>query len=301
MATTTSLTTTYAGEVAGGYIQAAFLAQETINNITFKTNVAYKQVVRRITDNATAFSGQTCDFTPTGTVTLNERVLTLVPMALQRQLCKTTFYTDWEALAAQNGDINSVSDALTITMAGLIGQINETMIWQGTAGTGSYAGFETLLLADASVINVASPVAITASNVVAKIGELVADCPLRVRRATERPKIYVASDVAEAYRIAMATLGNGDFHFAGQAISMTWLGQYDIVECPGMSDSTMVMAQASNLWFGTNLGENWTSIEVIDMQPVSGDKTVRFSADFWGACQYGFGNEIVLYHLDNAE
>lgn len=297
MATTTSLTTTYPGEVAGGYIQAAFLAQETINQITFKTNIPYKQVVRRITDNATAFSGQTCDFTPTGTVTLNERVLTLVPMALQRELCKTTFYTDWEALAAQNGDISSVADALTITMAGLIGQINETMIWQGVAGTGAYNGFETLLLADASVINVATPVAVTPSTVVAQITRVVDACPLRVRRATERPKIYVSSNVAEAYRIAMATLGNGDFHFAGQAISMTWLGQYDIVECPGMSNDTMVMAQASNLWFGTNLGENWTSIKVIDLEDVTGDKVVRFGADFYGACQYGFGNEIVLYQF----
>jgi hypothetical protein len=300
MATTTSLTTTYAGEVAGGYIQAAFLAQETINNITFKTNIPYKQKVRRITDNATAFSGQTCDFTPTGTVTLDERTLTLVPLALQRQLCKKDFLPEWEALAAQNGNISTVTEALVVTMGGLIGQINETMIWQGTAGTGSYDGFETLMLADSAVNDVASPVAITASNVVAKIQELVAECPLRVRRAAEKPNIYVASDVAEAYRNAQAALGNNNLYQSGQAISMTWLGQYKIVECPGMSDSTMVMAQASNLWFGTNTGEDWSNIDVIDMQPVNGDKTVRFSADFYGACQYGFGGEIALYHLDNA-
>jgi hypothetical protein len=67
-----------------------------------------------------------------------------------------------------------------------------------------------------------------------------------------------------------------------------------------MSDSTMVMAQKSNLWMGTNTTEDFSSISVIDMEPVNGDKTVRFSADFYGAVQYGFGNEIALYHLDNA-
>ncbi len=301
MATTTSLTTTYAGEALAGYIQAAFLANESAQHVTVKPNIAYKQVVRRITDNATAFSGQTCTFTPTGTVTLNERVITLVPMALQRELCKKDFLADWEALAAQNGDINSTADALTITMVGLIGQINETMIWQGTAGTGSYAGFETLMLADATVIDVADPVAITASNVVAKIQELVAACPLRVRRSAEKPLIYVASNVAEAYRNAQAALGNNNLYQSGAAISMTWLGQYEIVECPGMSDSAMVMAQKSNLWMGTNTTEDFANIQVIDMEPVNGDKTVRFSADFYGAVQYGFGNEIALYHLDNAE
>lgn len=301
MATTTSLTTTYAGQAADGYIQAAFLSNESVNNLTVKTNIPYKQVIRRITDNASAFSGQTCTFTPTGTVTLNERVITLVPLALQRELCKTSFLADWEALAAQNGDIDTTADALVVTMAGVIGQINETMVWQGTAGTGAYAGFETLMLADATVIAVADPENVTASNVVAKIALVVAACPLRVRRATEKPLIYVASNVAEAYRVAQATLGNNNLYHSGAAISMTWLGQYQIVECPGMSDDTMVMAQKSNLWFGTNTMEGWSNIQVIDMEPVNADKSVRFSADFFGAVQYGFGNEIVLYHMDNAE
>lgn len=300
MATTVSLTTTYAGEVAGGYIQAAFLANDSVNNVTFKTNIAYSQKVRRIIDDATTFGGQGCTFTADGTVTLTERTLTLVPLSLERELCKTTFYNDWEALAAQNGDISTVSEALTVTMMGLIGQINETMIWQGTAGTGAYNGFETLMLADSTVIDVATPVAITASNVVAKISLLVAACPLRVRRSTEKPLIYVASNVAEAYRESQAALGNGTFYQSGAAISMTWLGQYEIVECPGMSDSTMVMAQKSNLWFGTNTSEGWSNIQLLDMQETTGDKTVRFISDFFGACQYGFGNEIALYHLDNA-
>ena len=45
MATTTSLTTTYAGKEAGGYIRSAFLSNETLQYITIKENVEYKQVV----------------------------------------------------------------------------------------------------------------------------------------------------------------------------------------------------------------------------------------------------------------
>jgi len=295
MATTTSLTTTYAGEKLAGYIQAAFLANDSAQNVTVKPNIAYKQVVRRITDNATAFSGQTCTFTPTGTVTLNERVITLVPMALQRELCKKDFLADWEALAAQNGDITETADALTVTMIGLIGQINETMIWQGVAGTGSYAGFETLMLADATVIDVATPEAIDATNVVEKIQELVAACPLRVRRSAEKPLIYVASNVAEAYRNAQAALGNNNLYQSGAAISMTWLGQYEIVECPGMSNDTMVMAQASNLWFGTNLLSDWNEVALLDMYDKDLSDNVRFGAKFFAGVQYGFGNEIAFY------
>ncbi len=295
MATTTNLTTTYAGEVAGEWNLKAFLAGETLQHITVKENVPGKLKVRRITDNATTFADQTCSFTPTGTVDLDERTLTLVDLAMQRELCKVTFYQDWEALAAQNGNIGSVSEALVATMAGNIGAINETMIWQGVAGAGAYDGFETLFTADATVLDVATPAAITASNVVAEIAKTVGTLPVRVRRASEKPKLYVASNVAEAYRNAQATLGNGTFFQAGGPVSMTWIGQYDIVECPGMSDNTMVFAQASNLWFGTNKTSDMNNIQLLDMQNVTGDKVVRYSADFFGAVQYGRGNEIAFY------
>lgn len=295
MATTTNLTTTYAGEVAGEWNLRAFLAGETLQHITVKENVPGKLKVRRITDNATTFADQTCSFTPTGTVDLDERTLTLVDLAMQRELCKVTFYQDWEALAAQNGNIGSVSEALVATMAGNIGAINETMIWQGVAGAGAYDGFETLFAADATVLDVATPAAITASNVVAEIAKTVGTLPVRVRRASEKPKLYVASNVAEAYRNAQATLGNGTFFQAGGPVSMTWIGQYDIVECPGMSDNTMVFAQASNLWFGTNKTSDMNNIQLLDMQNVTGDKVVRYSADFFGAVQYGRGNEIAFY------
>jgi hypothetical protein len=169
------------------------------------------------------------------------------------------------------------------------------MIWQGAAGAGAYDGFETLFTADSTVLDVASPAAITASNVVAEIAKTVATLPVRVRRASEKPKLYVASNVAEAYRNAQATLGNGTFFQAGGPVSMTWIGQYDIVECPGMSDSTMVFAQASNLWFGTNKTSDMNNIQLLDMQNVTGDKVVRYSADFFGAVQYGRGNEIAFY------
>ena len=53
MPTTTSLTTTFAGREAAGYIRAAFLSNESLAAVTFKENIDYKQVVRRLVDNVT--------------------------------------------------------------------------------------------------------------------------------------------------------------------------------------------------------------------------------------------------------
>ena len=295
MPTNAPLTTTYAGVAAGEWNLKAFLAAETTKHITVKENIPGKLKVRRLTDSATTFEDQTCDYTPTGTVDLDERTLTLVDLQMQRQLCTLTFLQDWEALAAQNGELGSVADALIATMAGNIGAIMETMIWQGVLAAGAFNGFETLLAADGTVLDVATPVAITDGNVVAEMATVITTLPVRVRRAPEKPKLYVASNVAESWRNAQSALGNNNLFQSGEAIRMTWQGSYDIIECPGMSDNVMVFAQASNLWFGTNKESDMNNIFVLDQRPITGAKNVNFGADFFAAVQYGRGNEIAFY------
>jgi hypothetical protein len=297
MATTTSLTTTFAGREAAGYIRAAFLSNESLAAVTFKENIEYKQVVRKLVDSI-SFKNATCDFDPQGTVTLTERVLVLEKFQIHRQLCKKDFLTDWEAKSEQNGNLHaSLADAMIANiLAGMAGE-NERLIWQGVnANAGEYDGFETLLSADGSVNAVASPVAITEANVIAKIKLLVAAMPIRIRRAAEKPVILLSSDVAEHYRNAVLGLGAGYYLYQGEAIKMTWNGQYDIIECPGMSTSTMVMWQKSNAWFGTNLMDQWNNVALLDMYAHDLSDNVRFAASFFAGVQYGFGNEIAYYN-----
>jgi hypothetical protein len=296
MATTTSLTSTYAGREAAGYIRAAFLSNESLAAVTFKENIEYKQVVRKLVDSIT-FANATCDFTPTGTVTLTERILTLEKFQVHRQLCKKDFLIDWEAKEEQNGNLHaSLTDALIANVLAGVAARNEVLIWQGVnANAGEYDGFETLFLADASVLDVSSPVAIDATNVIDEMGRLVLTLPTRVRRATEKPIIAVSSNVAEAYRSAILGLGGGYYLYQGESVVMNWQGQYDVIECPGMSDDTMAFYQKSNLWFGTNLLDQWNNVAVLDMYAHDLSDNVRFAASFFAGAQYGFGNEIAFY------
>ena len=296
MATTTSLTTTYAGKEAAGYIRAAFLSNESLAAVTFKENIEYKQVVRRLVDNIT-FANATCDFTPTGTVTLTERILTLEKFQIHRNLCKNTFLIDWEARSEQNNELHaSLTDAIIANVLAGMAANNERLIWQGVNATaGEYAGFETLFLADAAVLDVSSPEAITSANVIEEMNRLVLTLPTRVRRATEKPVIAVSSNVAEAFRTAILGLGGGSYLYQGETVKMTWQGQYDIIECPGMSDDTMAMYQKSNLWFGTNLLDQWNNVAVLDMYQYDLSDNVRFAASFFAGVQYGFGDEIAFY------
>jgi hypothetical protein len=296
MATTTNLTTTYAGREAAGYIRAAFLSNESLSALTVKENIEYKQVVRRLVDNVT-FANATCDFTPTGTVNLTERILTLEKFQVQRELCKNTFLSDWESSSEQNNELHaSLTDALIANVMAGVAARNEVLIWQGVnANAGEYAGFETLFLADAAVLDVADAEAITSANVIEEMNRLVLRLPVRVRRATEKPVIAVSSNVAEAFRTAILGLGGGSYLYQGETVKMTWQGQYDIIECPGMSDDTMAMYQKSNLWFGTNLLDQWNTVAVLDMYQYDLSNNVRFSCSFFAGVQYGFGDEIAFY------
>ena len=296
MATTTSLTTTYAGREAAGYIRAAFLSNESLAAVTIRENIEYKQVIRKLVDDV-SFEAPTCDFTPLGTVTLTERILTLEKFQVHRQLCKKDFLADWEAKSEQNGQLHaSLADAIIANVMAGVAARNEVLIWQGVnANTGEYAGFETLFLADAAVLDVAAPEAIVVGNVIEEMGKLVATLPTSVKRATEKPIIAVSSNVAEAYRSAILGLGGGFYLYQGESVVMNWQGQYDVIECPGMSDDTMAFYQKSNLIFGTNLLDQWNNVALLDMYASDLSDNVRFACSFFAGVQYGFGDEIAFY------
>ena len=204
---------------------------------------------------------------------------------------------DWEAKSEQDGFLHaSLTDALIANVLAGVAANNERLIWQGVNATaGEYAGFETLFLADAAVLDVSSPEAITSANVIEEMGRLVLTLPTRVRRATEKPVIAVSSNVAEAYRSAILGLGGGYYLYQGESVVMNWQGQYDVIECPGMSDDTMAFYQKSNLWFGTNLLDQWNNVAVLDMYQYDLSDNVRFAASFFAGVQYGFGDEIAFY------
>lgn len=295
MATTTSLTTTFAGKEAGAYIKSAFYANETLKYITVKENIDYKQVVRKLVDTIT-FADDTCDFTPTGTVTLTERILTLEKFQVHRQLCKNDFLADWNAIEEQNDNLHaSLSEAMIANMLGGIAQRNETLIWQGVAANaGEYGGFVEILGADATVNVVSTPVAIDSTNVIAKIGLLVAATPIAVKGAAEKPVIYISQNIWEAFMIASAAAGNGWYTYGGPEMPKSYLG-YQLAVCPGMPSNHMIMAQPSNLWFGTNVLSQWNEVKFLDMSDLDGSDNVRFKARFFAGVQYGFGNEIAAY------
>ena len=99
MATTTSITTTYAGEFAGKYIAAALLSAPTLEKggFTIHPNVKYKQVIQKVATDGIV-KNATCDFDATSTITLTEKVLNPEEFQVNLSLCKKDFHSTWQSM-----------------------------------------------------------------------------------------------------------------------------------------------------------------------------------------------------------
>ena len=96
MATTTSITTNYAGQFASKYISAALLSADTLDKglVEILPNVNFKTTLQKVgTDDIV--KDATCDFTATSTLTLTDRVLEVEPFQVNLQLCKKDYYDSW--------------------------------------------------------------------------------------------------------------------------------------------------------------------------------------------------------------
>ena len=307
MATTTSLTSTYAGKDAAGYIAAALLEGNTIakGGIEVKQNIKYKEVIKKLATDANVIKDATCDFDATGTVTMTERILQPEEFQVNMQFCTKDFVASWEAISmgfsAYNNPPKDFSSYMLGHVAGLVAESTETNIWEGAnASAGQFDGFVPLSLADSVVIDVASHAAVTSSNVVDKLGSIVDAIPSALY-GKEDLHIYISQNIARAYVRAVG--GFAATNSGVDAKSHMWYGDQELsfdgvklFVANGLNDDTAMAAQKSNLYFGTGLLSDHNEAKIIDMAPVDGSQNFRVILRYTAGVQYGIGSEIVLYH-----
>jgi hypothetical protein len=315
MATTTSITTTYAGEFKDKIIAAALLSSPTIDNggIEIKPNIKYKEVIKRLsTDDI--LKDATCDFDSTSTVTLTERILQPEEFQVNLQLCKKDFHSDW--LSAQQGfssfDVlpKTFADFLVAHVAAKVAAKNETNIWSGVnANAGEFAGFTALLAADAA-LPAAQEVAgttVTAANVVAEMGKIVDAIPATLY-TNENLYIYVSQNIARAYVRALGGFGASGLGANGvNAQGTQWYNNgslsFDGVKifvANGLAANRAIATTKDNLYFGTSLLSDMTEVKVIDLADIDGSQNVRVVMRMSAGVQYGIVQDIVTYGITNS-
>ena len=308
MATTTTITTTYAGEFAGKYISAALLSANTIEKggIEVKPNIKFKEVIKKLATGDLIANGS-CDFAATSSVTLTERIIEPETFQVNLQLCKDDFRSDWEAVSMGYSAFDSLpktfQDYLLAHVVAKVAEKNEQNIWRGVnANAGEYDGFVTLATADATVIDVAAVGGgVNAANVIAQLGAIVDAIPSQLY-GKEDLYLYVSQNIARAYVRALGgfvatiggagTMNEGTQWYNGSELSFDGV---KVFVANGLADNTAMAAEKSNLYFGTGLLSDHNEVKVIDMADIDGSQNVRIVMRFTAAVQYGIGSDIVLY------
>lgn len=314
MATTTSITTTYAGEFAGKYIAAALLSAPTLDKggITVMPNVKYKQVIKRVaTDDI--IKNATCDFDPTSTITLTEKILQPESFQVNLQLCKSDFRSDWDAIQMGYSAFDvlpkSFADFLIAHAAEKVAAGMETSIWQGVNNTaGQFAGIMTQLTTDASLPS-AQEVAgttVTAANVITELGKIIDACPAALY-GKEDLTLYVSSNIYRAYVRALggfAASGVGangyDNKGTNQSLGDVYFDGVRVFMANGLANNTALLAQKSNLYFATGLLNDMNEVKVLDMGDLDGSQNVRVIMRFTADAKYGFASDVVTYGITNS-
>lgn len=305
MATTTTVSSNYAGKEAGSIIGAAFKEADTVNRglVTFAQNVNFKMNLRKIayTDGTTAYA---CGFTPAGAITLSEKVITPVKLKNDFDVCKEDFRQTWsedlEGSSAWN--VNAPSDimeAIQMEVLKSTAQRTDSLIWNGDdSNTDEWDGFITQFAADGSVIKANNGItpsgnAITKSTVEAELDLVTSAIPYALRR--KDLTFLVSPDVADAYSKYLIENGaaNG---LGGNANTGLVYVRYSLEVVMGLPDNTIVIYEKSNLVFATGLLGDHNQLSLVDEDEIgllTGQ--VRGKMVYNGGCGYYNSEDIVWY------
>ena len=288
MSTTLDLTTTYAGEAAGQYISAALLSGKTLDSqaITIKPNIKFKEVIKKMSTSGLV-ADASCDFDPTGSVTLSERILEPSEKQVNLQLCKSDFRSDWEAISMGYSAFDvlpkSFSDYLIGHVAAKVAENTEQFIW---------SEFDTKFnAAQSGVVNNASSRTLDSTNIDDELADVIDAIPNTIYDA-EDLMLYVSPKIAKLYMRYLGTQGYNDVYSVGEK-PLNFEGK-DMMVCPGLGADQIVAAQKSNLFFGCGLLNDANEVKVIDMANIDGSQNVRMVMRFTRGVQFGIGEEIIL-------
>jgi len=286
---TTSLALAEAAEV----LVQAYKKVDTINKrmITVLPNVVGTAVLPRVSY-AAAQTAYTCGFTPIGGLTYIDRVITPKKFKVDEEICKDEFASTVQAYQAgifeSDGPIpEDILSAILDAMTSSLGAIIEDQIWNGANGANDFFGLLPQWLADAAVIDIDFPAALTKANVVAAIEQVYDAIPAALYGEPD-VVMGVSYNVAKLYSEAQASMGNNttvgmkDLNFAG--IRMESLG--------GLPTDTVVAYRVKNVVFATGLNNEWNQVRVSDDEDRL-DGNIRTKIAYTGAVGYSFGAEVV--------
>ena len=304
-------TSNFAGKAAGFYIAQSLKEAKSLDFLTMIENIKYKSNIQRMAGSSVVVDA-TCDFTDAGTLALTEKVLEPKNLQINLDLCKSTLLDSWEALQMRAGagapPPASFDDYVISYMGEVIASATETSIWAGVANAGGdFIGFTGAGAAgwlrngnDATVqqgvLSGGAGVAPTAGTIIADLQVAVDTIPAAVIGKDDL-YIYINQQNWHMYIQAQSALGSFPYGNMSDDYTKQFNG-IKIAVVNGLQNAAIVVAQKSNLFFGTDLLSDGLSssprINLLDMSSLDGSDNMRMVCRYSAGTQTGVGADCVL-------
>lgn len=287
--------------LAPGVFSAAILASGTINTFTQILN-AKDKVKLGIHSFGDVLQSASCNPTDQGAGELTEKEVSVEAIDVYFTICQRTLEQSFLSgrIAAGSNNANFLpSDFQSYLGSELslkIASDLETVAFQGDIATASYPlsltdGLEKELANDADVVDVTGTT-VTNANVIAELNK-VYDAISNDLMVSKDLAIYVASNVARAYRQALAN-ASAEAFYNQKDLKMSFL-DVEVIEAYGMSDNKMIASEKKNLHLMSDLVSDFTEVMIIPQLDKTGKHQIVMSGSFKFKTSYAIGGDIVFY------
>lgn len=303
LATTETISSNYAGEAANNFWSAVLKSPTSVANggVEFVDGIQYKWNIPRLNLSGLV-ADATCDFTPVGTVTRNERVLTLEDFEVNLELCKKKYRPTFDKMGGSrhNGLATTFANHLIQLVAANVAESRENTIWSGDATVGGeFDGFEELFT-DMALQPAAYEIAgttVSAANVIAQLG-LIRDAASSALYDSAGFAIRIPTSIRKFYVSAMAALGYMDKYYDGTA-PLNFEG-VPLIHCSGMSDNVMFATYPNNLYYGAGSAGDAQEAKALDQGPITGSDNVNVIMKWGDGVQVANPEDVITYGIVNA-
>jgi hypothetical protein len=294
------------------FFSKAYISEDIVNN--FRTLPGIKSKTKIAT---TSFSNllkaSDCNFSTTdGSEVLSAVTIDVFPVSALSEICRFDIEASYLSLSMAKGsgasfEVQPFMNFYWDQMAKEIAAEVEVLRWQGnTAGTGAgYTasnaykkladGYEKILLANTSVVDIAATASITTTNVLGELAkiynQLATSAPQLINKTADL-RFYVSPNIAAAYRQAVAA-GN-TLSYVTKNLDFSFL-DIKLVTCEGMSATKAVLTLKDNLIYAFDGEGDGKALKAVNLEDSIAEPKLRTRANL----KIGFfvvnGAEIVYY------
>lgn len=276
-------------------IAKSVLGAKTASMITLQTGVKGPTALNLLDTNVVFGDGSVCGWEDAGESTLSQRILTPAAIKVNMAICDKNLLKKWANYLVRveagktDRDLPFEKEFTDSVIKGVKAQL-EKMIWQGTAGTGSFEGFLEILKSGAITVSQDER-----GGVYGLLKEVYASMP--VNTYEDDAVIFVGEDMYRSY--IQELVAENLYHYDpangedGYKIPGTTVR---VIAVAGLNGTNKAVAgRLSNMFYGTNLEDGE---ELFDLWYSKDNREFRLAIEFIAGVQVAFPNEIVVGTLE---